>query len=136
MDPGVLVSAAISAKAAPRRLLEAAVAGRFTPIVSDLLIVELTDVLHRPKFRRWLSRTDADSFIQAVMLLGEHAPDPDRTSRRVLCRDPDDEYLIALAEDSAATVLVSGDADLLVLEHGWVIVRSPNDALASLDHRP
>ena len=88
VDPGVLISAALSARAAPRRLLEAAVAGRFTLIVSDLLLVELSEVLHRPKFRRWLAIADAESFIQAVTLLSERSADPDRTHRQAVCRDP------------------------------------------------
>jgi len=130
IDPGVLVSAALSAKAAPRRLLEAAIAGHITLVVSNLLLAELTEVLHRPKFQRRLTVTDVDSFVDTVTLLGERWPDPDRSDRQAVCRDPKDEYLIALAEAAVADFVVSGDRDLLLL--GPVVVRTPALALAAI----
>jgi predicted nucleic acid-binding protein len=33
-----------------------------------------------------------------------------------LCRDPEDDYLLALAHDSNADFLITGDKDLLVLK--------------------
>ena len=124
-----------SAKGAPRRLLEAGVAGRVGLVTSDHLLSELSDVLHRPKFRRWLAIEHADTFVQAVALLGEHRADPDLALRQRLCRDPKDEYLIALAEDTDATFLVSGDSDLQAVEYGPVLVRDPTSALAALNDR-
>ena len=135
IDTGVFVAAALSAKGAPRRLLEAAVAGRVGLVISDHLLSELSDVLHRPKFRRWLTIEHADTFVQAVALLGEHRADPDLALRQRLCRDPKDEYLIALAEDTDATFLVSGDSDLQAVEYGPVLVRDPASALAALEYR-
>lgn len=135
VDSGVFVAAALSAKGAPRRLLEAAVAGRVGLVVSDHLLGELSDVLQRPKFRRWLSIEQADTFVQAIALLSEHRRDPDLERRQRLCRDPKDEYLIALAEDAEATFLVSGDADLQAVEYGPVLVRDPASALTALNYR-
>ena len=33
-----------------------------------------------------------------------------------ICRDPKDDYLLALAKDSQADFLITGDRDLLILE--------------------
>ena len=37
------------------------------------------------------------------------------TSEVLFCRDPKDNYLLALAKDSDANFLVTGDQDLLVI---------------------
>lgn len=75
VDPGVYVSAAIT-DGATRRLVQAAQAGRLTLVVSDRLLAELADVLHREKFRRWLTMEDADDFIVGITLLADHVADP------------------------------------------------------------
>ncbi len=130
VDPGVYVSAAISGRGAATQLIEAAVAGRVTLVVSSQLLAELDTVLRRPKFRRWLTIDDAESFLQAMALLAEHVEDPPAETRAKVCRDPKDDYLVALAEDAAVTFLVSGDRDLLELERGGLVVRT---ARATLD---
>ena len=48
------------------------------------------------------------------------------------CRDPKDEYLFALAETSGATLLLSGDCDILETIYGPVAVMSPREALDTL----
>jgi predicted nucleic acid-binding protein len=70
----------------------------------------LAGVLEREKFRRWVSTTDAEQFVQAVA--GKAELHPDMPPPRPVTRDPDDDYLVALA-DTAGALLVTGDADLL-----------------------
>lgn len=84
--------------------------GQIAVVVSQHLLDELTAVLTRPKFRRWLSAADAVSFVQSLGGTAELRPDPAAPARRV--RDPNDDYLVALSESTGA-VLVTGDADLL-----------------------
>ncbi len=137
IDPGVFVSGAIS-NGAPRQLLEAAVAGRITVIISPLLLAELDEVLHRPKFRRWFTLQRAEDLLHALQLLGELVPDPPSLPaelRQQICRDPGDDYLVALAEANDATFLVSGDRDLTELSYGPVTVRTPHAALAAVDQQ-
>lgn len=38
------------------------------------------------------------------------------TSKVTICRDPDDNYLLALAKDAKANFLITGDKDLLSLK--------------------
>lgn len=92
-------------------------------------------VLSREKFRRYLSVDEAATFVRAVSLLGQHVDDVDLTDRPRWCRDPHDEYLIALAEIHDAALLVSGDKNVLAVELPGLVVRSPRAALDLLQRR-
>lgn len=83
---------------------------RVTAVVTQGLLDELAAVLARPKFRRWVDLDDALGFVEALGREALLRPDPVGVARRV--RDPDDDYLVALAE-AAEAVIVTGDADLL-----------------------
>lgn len=135
VDPGVYVSAAISGTGAPAQLLETAVEGRAVLLVSPLLLAELREVLARRKFRRWLPEEDATAFVDAVVLIAARVDDPPEETRGRVCRDPDDDYLVALAESAEATLLVSGDRDLLAVRRPGLDVRSPRDAVAAITHQ-
>lgn len=113
LDPNVLVSAAISPAGPPRQIVAAWINGRFELVISPALLDELRDVLHRPKFRRWISGAVAREFVDgladdAVVLDGPPALPG-------VSPDPDDDYLIALARAAGADYLVSGDRHLLEL---------------------
>jgi putative PIN family toxin of toxin-antitoxin system len=113
IDPNVWIAALINPYGAPARVVEAVLAGQVLAVASQRLLEELTEVLLRPKFRRWVSITDAVGFVEA---LGGHVQlraDPAEVSGWV--RDPDDAYLVALAV-AADAVIVTEDADLLAAE--------------------
>jgi putative PIN family toxin of toxin-antitoxin system len=127
LDPGVLVSALIAPAGSAARLLREIRAGGLELVVSPLLLGELEDVLARPKFRRY---ADLDAVREYVDLLRGEAlvvPDPDGPSP-LRSADPDDDYLIALAQSQNA-VLVSGDKHLLDIGGGAPIL-APADLLA------
>ncbi len=50
-----------------------------------------------------------------------------------LSRDPDDDYLVALAQRENAKALVSGDSDLTALKQNDPPVLTPAQALTHLD---
>jgi putative PIN family toxin of toxin-antitoxin system len=129
LDPGVYVSAAISGVGAPAQLLGAAIEGRVVLLVSSLLVEELREVLSRPKLRRCLTSADAQVFVEGVELLAESVQDPPADACAGACRDSEDDYLVALAEVHEATLLVSGDKDLLAVDRPGLDVRTPRDAL-------
>ncbi|BBY14396.1 hypothetical protein MMARJ_51360 (plasmid) [Mycobacterium marseillense] len=107
------VSAVINPYGTPARVVEAVADGAITAVVTQHLLDELAAVLIRPKFRRWISVADAIAFVES---LGGHADlrdDPGPPEKRV--RDPNDDYLVALA-DTANAVIVTGDDDLLSAE--------------------
>ncbi len=62
-------------------------------------------------------------------LLAETVSDPRPGTCAGACRDPDDDYLVALAEFHGATLLVSGDKDLLAVDRPGLDVRTPRNAL-------
>ena len=110
IDPNVWISALISPSGAPAQVLRAVLAGEVIAVVSPRLVEELSSVLARPKFRRWVSLPDAEEFAHAVATRAELHADISRPAR--VTRDPDADYLVALSVSSGAR-LVTGDADLL-----------------------
>lgn len=110
IDPNVWISALINPYGPPARVVELVMTGAVVTVVTEPLLDELTDVLARPKLRRWISTADATTFLQALAVSADVRPDPGPPTRHV--RDPDDDYLVAIAEETGAT-LVTGDADLL-----------------------
>jgi uncharacterized protein len=109
VDPNVLVSAAI-AGGNPSRVVELASGGFIGLVASPRLLDELRGVLARDKFLRWRTREELDRFVADIEVLVEPAPDPVEVP--AVSRDPNDDYLVALAVDAGADVLCSGDRDL------------------------
>ncbi|MHB8312976.1 MAG: putative toxin-antitoxin system toxin component, PIN family [Candidatus Dormibacteria bacterium] len=130
-DTNVLVAAVTSNEGVSARLLIAARAGRYRLIVSPLLLEELETVLARPKFRRSLSGDDAHRFVAMVRDLAEVVDDPP-TATEPITPDPDDAFLVVLAEAADVDVLVSGDRDLTGLNRAGLTVKTPGQFLASL----
>lgn len=131
LDPNVLVSAAISSAGPPRQMVGAWVEGRFELIASRALLDELSDVLARPKFRRWISAAVAREFVDGLADDALLVDDP--PARPAVSPDPDDDYLIALARAAQADYLVSGDRHLLDLEDPDPPVLTPAQFLELLD---
>lgn len=53
---------------------------------------------------------------------------------RPICRDPDDDLVLATAKAAGAQVILTGDRDLLVLEHfEGVAILSPRAFVESID---
>jgi putative PIN family toxin of toxin-antitoxin system len=116
-DANVLVSAALARDpGSPSVLtLDAALDGRLELVSSPLLLGEIESVLARPRLRRYLSIADAQRFVAdlaAQTILSPDAPAP----YPKVCRDPHDDYLIALANATSAQAIVTGDLDLLAIE--------------------
>jgi probable toxin-antitoxin system toxin component, PIN family len=129
LDANVLISAILSPRGSPARLLLAWQAGEFDVVASPKLLVELRRALTYPKLERLVPPADADAFVAWIARSVVIAPDPDGPPP-VRSVDPGDDYLLALAAAERA-VLVSGDADLTALG-GQFPVRTPAAFLAEL----
>jgi putative PIN family toxin of toxin-antitoxin system len=129
LDPGVLVSALITPSGTAARLLTKAWTGAIALIASPLLLAELSGVLGREKFRRYVDSETVDAYVEALHRQATVAADPTGPPP-LRCADPDDDYLIALASDQNA-VLVSGDSHLLDLA-GEAPIFSPAEFLKTL----
>ncbi len=112
IDANVFVSAAIG-RGPSTRLIEQWMSGRasFEVIVCPRLIGEISDVLDRPRLRKRISADDAREFVEMISILPNQVPDPSEIA--VATRDADDDYLVALAQELDASLIVTGDDDLL-----------------------
>lgn len=132
VDPGVCVSAVITPAGAPAKVLDAARNERLDLIVSPRLLAELAGVLEREKFRDYLTLEEAREYVDGLAVLAETVSDAERPPR--ISRDPNDDYLIALAQGANATIIVSGDADLLAVDLPGLRVLTPHEFVNSLEH--
>jgi predicted nucleic acid-binding protein len=76
VDSNVWVAAAINPEGLCGQLLLAALDGRWYSVVSPLLVEELTEVLRRDKFRRWLSLEEVELFVAGLVACCDVQPDP------------------------------------------------------------
>jgi putative PIN family toxin of toxin-antitoxin system len=135
-DANVLISAALArSPSAPSVLiLDAALDGRLELVTSPALLREIAKVLARPRLRKYLTTDEALRFVtdlasQTTLLSDPAGPPP------AVCRDPDDDYLVALATAHQANGLVTGDDDLLAIDPGELEVEilTPRQLIDRLD---
>ena len=105
-------------------------------ISSPALLAELADVIGRAKFDAILTRTNTsrERSLAELRRLAEIIEPPPLP--RPVCRDPDDDKVLALALAAKVAFIVSGDKDLLSLSsfEGVPIV-APAEAIALIDAR-
>ena len=107
IDTNLWISFLISGNA---RLDELLFSRKAILIFSEELLREFTNVANRPKFKRFFDLKDVEALL---LTIGTHAEFIAVKTQVKLCRDPKDDFLLALALDSNADVLISGDSDLL-----------------------
>lgn len=108
--------------------------GRLELACSPALLAELSRVVNRPRIAARIPQEDA-VILRNLYSESLQFVDPGPDSGR--CRDPHDDYLLALAEASNADYLVTRDADLLVLErHGRTEIIYPARFLQLLEKAP
>jgi putative PIN family toxin of toxin-antitoxin system len=113
VDASTLVSGVASRPGggAPWLVLAALLDFEFEAIVCPRLIDEFRAALASKYFR---DRFDSDDLAEIVANVEEVATEyKDPRDVEPLLRDPDDDYLVALARDSGADAIVTGDRDLL-----------------------
>lgn len=94
-----------------RRMKRLSLDKRWALVFSQGLKDEISSVIQRPKFRRYLTAADLEIYRAYLMVL----PSTPGTSDVALCRDAKDNFLLNLALDSQADYLITGDEDLLAL---------------------
>jgi uncharacterized protein len=131
LDANLLLSALLSPLGAPAKILEAWERRLFTLIACEELIAELRDVASRPFFRAKLRADVAELLaisIQDLSSLCEDLP------FGPVAPDPNDSYLLALAEAGQVEFLVTGDKELLALgSHKTTKIISARDFAAMFD---
>lgn len=128
LDTNVLIAAFIS-RGTSHELFEHVVR-HHALVFSPFILTEFRRIL-RDKFGMPL-----DEIAEAVALLRERAEviDPEPLSEPV-CRDADDDEVLATARSGRCACIVTGDQDLLVLDvYDGIAILSPNDFWAFEAH--
>lgn len=122
IDTNLIVSAVLL-KASPARRVFNRILERGVLLQSVATLEELTEVLNRAKFDKYISRSERLQFL-AVLLRDSTLIEITTTIR--VCRDPKDDKFLELAVSGQAEAIVTGDNDLLVLHpYGNVSIVSP-----------
>jgi putative PIN family toxin of toxin-antitoxin system len=127
LDANVFVSAAIQ-RGASYRIVQVWLTGTasFEVVMCPALLAEIRDVLTtRPRLRKWISLETASLFVGTIGTLVDLVDDPAQIDTAT--RDSDDDYLIALARENGAELIVSGDKDLLDWESQRPPVITPSE---------
>lgn len=115
LDTNTLISRMLLPKGVAGRAVDKALKNGVL-LMSEETLAELTDVINRPKFDRYVSVEDRRQFLR---LLGGIARIVPIHHRITACRDPKDDMLLHVALSGEARTLITGDQDLLVLAEGF-----------------
>lgn len=111
IDTNALVSRLLVPGSVPGRAVRKAI-DEAQLLVSGATLEELAEVLARPKFDLYVTVGERQEFLRLIGRVAEVVPTV-MTVRE--CRDPKDDKFLELALSGEADVIVTGDADLLVL---------------------
>ena len=110
LDSNVVV-AAFSSRGLCQSLFELCL-DRYTIIISDHILSEISRILHK-KFKMPREKVGA-----IVDYLNEFCECSDYEKlENAVCRDKDDDEILALAQSTKADYIITGDKDLLVLKN-------------------
>ena len=115
-DTNVLVSAALIQGSHADRCVRAVLEHQHPLIFSKATFEELREVLLRSKLDRYVSKAARRSLLETWEKAAVFFPDAALHEVVRDCRDPDDDKFLELALASRASVIVTGDPDLLVLD--------------------
>ena len=121
-DTNILISAALLSGSRADLSVRTVLARQLPLIFSTATYDELADVLMRSKLDRYVSRRTRETLLRTWRKAAVMFPDAALREKVRDCRDPDDDKFLELALASGAHAIVTGDADLLVLDP-WRSIR-------------
>jgi putative PIN family toxin of toxin-antitoxin system len=131
LDTDVLVSALIFGGPA-REILSMIVAGAVNCSLSPSILIELQDVLQRPKFG--FSSQRAMAVVEDLSALCTMVNPLEQIS--VIGADPDDDRILECALEARAGIIISGDAHLLDLgAYKGIRIMNPSEFLQMVRER-
>ncbi|NBJ14768.1 MAG: putative toxin-antitoxin system toxin component, PIN family [Dehalobacter sp. 4CP] len=118
-DTNVIVSAILSKKSKPGRILEMAIQGKFLLVVSPYIWKEIERVFQYPKIvkelrQKNISPEDINEFLSILEDLSLTVPG--NITVEAVKNDPSDNAIIACAVEGEADFIISGDHHLTDLE--------------------
>ena len=111
-DTNAVVSAALFEHGNPGRAFYWALV-HCEVLLSEEVVEEISGVLAREKFARYVTSEERDKFIERLIAEARLIEVTDRIAE---CRDPKDDKFLELAVSGDASYLIPGDEDLLVLD--------------------
>jgi uncharacterized protein len=116
LDANVLISAVIRPLGTPGLIIAALLEREaFDLVLSPGIVAEVEAALKLKKIRRYLREPgEALLWLADLAALADLANDAGRA--KGVCRDPEDDAVLSAAIEGRADAIVTGDADLLVLE--------------------
>lgn len=112
LDTNTLISALLFEHSVPgqtfRKALQVGVI-----LESPETFQELENVLRRKKFLRYVTSEERNRFLQAFL---DQVDWVEPTETFSICRDPKDNKFLELAVSGQASIIITGDQDLLVLK--------------------
>jgi len=128
IDTNVLIGAFLFRNSKSRRAYDFALE-RGKVLLSFPTFDELTDVLYREKFDKYITDEERSQLIEEYINIAELTLiDTTITD----CRDPKDHKFLELAVSGKADYIVTGDKDLLVLNpYRSILILTPEDFLAN-----
>ena len=127
VDTNIFISGLIS-PGSSRLILNLLEKNAFCCVMSPVLLKELNKTLHRPKFAKLFKDININELIKTVDNKALFIADP--SIKIEACRDPKDNIVLETAIAANASVIVTGDKDLLVLNpFRHISILSPRDFL-------
>jgi putative PIN family toxin of toxin-antitoxin system len=111
IDTNIWISALLNPFGYPARIKKSFEKGAFQVVVSEPILEELADVLHRPRIREKYDVAPED--IEEILTLIEERSEHVLLSGDIeICRDKDDNLIIETAVKGKAVYLVTTDDDV------------------------
>ena len=137
LDANVFISAILSEKGIPGKILRAWGDERFHLVTSEAILNEIARVLRYPNIarrHRW-SETQLQAFLEDVQNLAILTPG--QLTLSVIELDPSDNRYLECAVEGEASYIVTGDRHLLDLtQHQGIEILTPRAFIELLGGRP
>jgi putative PIN family toxin of toxin-antitoxin system len=132
-DTNVLISYVLTHRPPIATLIDVHLAREdIVSITAPELLEELDRVLKYPKLQRYCTEEERTCFVALLMALSELVELPETIPQ--ICRDPDDDRILACTMLGDADAIVSGDRDVLALRQvGHIPILTPATLLEPLE---
>jgi putative PIN family toxin of toxin-antitoxin system len=129
VDSNIWISGVTATSETAANLIDEWKRGKFKVIISEQQIIEIYEVLTRPKFSLKYGITEKE-IRELVQNIKDEAERVTLKGNIELCRDPDDDMILETAIRGKAKYLITGDKDitedkrisLLLSQHGTTVI--------------